>query len=326
MNLFKEYDDSHTKMSRWLPWACQVSRGVVENKDGSFVGAFSYGKVNTEDTELRRIVDIFEELLPGWTWWNERQSAPEGVKKYIAIAWSPKPQSRNQAKDKRGENAAYFQSALDRIAAFLRQYMVVEQLAELELLQFLHDTITPGGGKIPKPKLPLYLDALLSQQNWYGINEQGLRVNDQNVQAVSLLGVNNALEALWAFLEESAFAYRFARRFIVLDLETAQKEEKRYMQGWCAGRKSVLPALAYAMRPEKLRGYLTSTLILWHPSTLALALQADVVRAHLADHGILSIIETDNLADVWMGTLPAMFRCNVAPPLFELDDAASLVL
>ncbi|MDR1701523.1 MAG: hypothetical protein LBR56_01955 [Sporomusaceae bacterium] len=337
MNYFKEYDDTYQKMSRWLPWACLVSPGVVENKDGSFVGAFLYTEKKSGDNPaaIKIVREVLRAFGSGWVWWTQRRYTPEGVQNHIALSWNPRLENGcfvnyprvivNLPKDHADPKLAFIY-ALNWLEKFLNYQVDIRQLRDLELLQFLHDTVTPDITVITMPEIPLYLDALLSQNNSYNISNSGLRVNNIHVKIISLLGFMDDGRELFAFLENFQYKYRFVRRLVFFSREDACKEAKRYMNGWCEERKSILTALDYSYNVDKVYGYFTNTLILWNEGLALLQEICCSVQLYLENKGILSIIEEPNQVDVWLGSLPAMFRCNITPPLLELDDAAALLL
>lgn len=334
MNYFKEYDDSEENMSCWLPWACQAGDGVIVNKDDSLIGVFIYAK-NEKQEEGKRLQAFLRSLRTGWIWWSERQSTAESSKNYIVLCWNPKKVNNrviNLPKTLLEQECAKqlevpFQSVLNECALACGGLAKLRQLKGLELLQYLHDTVTPGGGANNKPEIPLYLDALLSQQNHYSVDSQSVQVNEQHIQAIQIFGfmAKETMLSLFAFLEERC-AYRFVRRLLCFDDVAARREAARYMKGWCTGRKSILPALDYEYNPEKLCGILTNTLLVWHEDAEKLEHICGEIQETLDSAGELSVIEKYRLSDVWMGTLPGMFRCNLVTPLAELDHAAMLVV
>lgn len=327
MNFFKEYDDSQSKMHCWLPWACQISAGVVANKDGSFIGAFSY--TNVKKGTYKYLQVFFCKLPCGWNWWSERRSTAGVAKNYIAVSWMPRRKNGRivNIPEMEGLEDLAEEQIFQKVIEGLRfcGFSWIQQLTGVALLQYLHDTVTPDSEKINKPPLPLYLDVLLSQKNYYEVNCQRVKINEQFLQAISVAGIPDLLPLL-EFLDAEQIAYRFVRRFLCFDKKAAQKEMERYMKGWCAGRKSILPALAYEFHPDKVCGYLRNTLLLWNRESDKLAEICTLVRGQLDSAGQVSILEKYNLADVWMGTIPGMFRSNIAPPLVELDSVEALVV
>lgn len=333
MNYFKEYDDSEENMSCWLPWACQAGDGVIVNKDDSLIGVFIYAKNEKQDEKGLQV--FLRGLGTGWSWWSERQSTAEGGKNYVVLCWTPKkvnnrvvnlPETLSEQECAK-QLVVAFQCVLNECALACVGLAKLRQIKGLELLQYLHATVTPGGGAINKPEIPLYLDALLSQQNHYSVDSQSVQVNEQHIQAIQIFGfmAKETMLSLFAFLEERC-AYRFVRRLLCFDDVAARREAARYMKGWCTGRKSILPALDYEYNSGKICGNLTSTLLIWHENPKELEAICGNVREYLDRAGELSLIEKYHLADVWMGTLPGMFRCNLVTPLAELDHAAMLVV
>lgn len=335
MNFFKEYDDSQKNMSRWLPWACLVSEGVVANKDGSFLGVFSYEKKEQQE-EGRALQVILRNLGTGWSWWSERKNTAAGDKNYIVLCWNPR-KTKGHILNLPGAQSLQiepmclevaFQSILNACPIICDGLAKLRQLKSIELMQYLHDTVTPSGSAIMLPKLYLYLDALLSQQNSYRVDCQNVKINKHHIQAIQIFGfiTEDNLRALFAFLKERNCEFRFVRRLLCFDDISARKEVKRYMKGWFAGRKSIMPALNYEYNPEKLCGILTNTLLVWHEDAEKLEQICGEIQATLDSAGELSVIEKYRISDVWMGTLPGMFRSNLTTPLVELDDAAALVV
>jgi hypothetical protein len=335
MNYFKEYGDSQKKICRWLPWACLVSPDAVENKDGSFVGAFEYTEKNGDNQNVIKSARELPLLFgSGWVWWAERRYAQGSYINNIALCWNPRvesgglvnyPKELDLPKDISSPQTA-FMHTLNYLETALSNLTDIKRLRDLSLLQFLHDAVTPDSGDIVLPEIPLYLDALLSQDSFYSISNSGLSINGKHLKIISLLGFTAGGGALFTFLEKRRYKYRFVRRFVFFSMDDARKEARRYMTGWCEGRKSVLTALDFSYSPDKARGLLANTLIVWHEDMETLLEICGEIRSYLDKEGIMSTIEEANQVDVWLGSLPAMFRCNIAPPLVEFDNPALLFL
>ncbi|MGH7708983.1 MAG: hypothetical protein ACREM6_13840 [Vulcanimicrobiaceae bacterium] len=107
-----------------------------------------------------------------------------------------------------------------------------------ELLRHLMVCLTGEDHPVNLPPVPMYLDAVLGGQDFFG----GLRprVGRRHVRPIAITGFPaESYPGILDFLNRLPLCYRWSTRFILLDSPTAQQQINRYRARWWQKRKSL---------------------------------------------------------------------------------------
>ena len=105
-------------------------------------------------------------------------------------------------------------------------------------LTYLHATISTKSHPVVTPDLPVFLDAILTDEPFAGGLEP--MIGDAHLRTLTILGFpTSTLPGMLDELNRQGFAYRWATRFIAMDKADAEKILARKRRHWFAKRKSV---------------------------------------------------------------------------------------
>ena len=119
-------------------------------------------------------------------------------------------------------------------------------------LTYLHSTISTTRQTVRVPETPVYLDAVLADQQLVG----GLapRLGDQHLRILTVCGFPTAtFPGILDELNRLAFPYRWSTRAILLDKVEAARLLRKIRGQWFAKRKSVAAILKEVTRVCSLR-------------------------------------------------------------------------
>jgi hypothetical protein len=307
MKTFQEYQEDLTKVAEWLPWASMPLVGVVENKDHSFLGAFSYPCDAVFDSAC--LSRELQALGSGWGIWSDNRQG----RCYVAFSWLPQAAS--------DDAAGHF----DRVLETLAEHLPLERLYAGELLQYLFESIAIKK-QIAFPDIPMYLDALLSLGQTYKLKPREINVDGYSVTVLVLNGfLEECAGRLYSFLREKAISFRSVRRFLLLTAAEAAEEANRYMAGWCRNHRTIAPLLAYEANPQKPCGFYVHLLVLWSGERAALARQSIEIKEFLLERGQLAHCEHAQ-PELWFAAVPGNLRAYLVAPMLQIDDLRVLFL
>ena len=244
-------------------------------------------------------------------------------------------------------NASYLESFysasggfFDLLSDLMPEFAVME---DAELLTFLHGTISTKHHPITVPETPIYLDALLPDDDLTG----GLSpmLGEHHMQTITVRGFpGSSTPGLLDGLNHLGMRYRWVTRFIPMDKTAATKELTKYRRQWFAKRKGIGSIIKEAMTNEASPmvdtdadnkaldadaalqelgsdfvsyGYFTATVTVMDkdPETLKLKVR-DITRV-INGRGFVTITETLNAVEAWLGSLPGHVYANVRQPLLH---------
>ena len=188
---WKEFDLSNNTVADWLPWGGLTLPHVVQEKDGSYFGVIRY-KALPEDCVEKIEIPSFKE---GWSLWLERQHVPlqeDGL--YIVLCWNPFINKAGYAVNRlnkeiivKAEDAGiYFATVLDDFAETIGKVTEADVLEYQDVIDFMSFAISYNEQKIIMPEVPLYLDALLSQDLDLNLSGNSIEMGGKETVAVSL--------------------------------------------------------------------------------------------------------------------------------------------
>jgi len=219
-----------------------------------------------------------------------------------------------------------------------------------ELLGHLNACITGLDHPVRLPPVPMYLDSILSSQDFYG--DLRPRIGRMQIRPVSIVGYPlQSHPGMLDCLHRLPLAYRWSSRFIFLDAEIAKKQIASYEKKWFGRRKSLRSliaeqaggtpapvnahadamasdaqsALAEASSGAVKFGYFTSVfLIMNEDSAQADAAAREVLKA-VSDAGFGARLEDVNAVEAYIGSLPGHAYANVRRPLMHTLNVADLL-
>ncbi|MCB2097111.1 MAG: conjugal transfer protein TrbE, partial [Parvularculaceae bacterium] len=237
--------------------------------------------------------------------------------------------------------------AVDLLATLLPECAALD---DDETLTYLHGSISTKRHQIAAPATPIFLDAILADCALVG----GLHpmLGDEHLRVISVLGFPPASEpGFLDALNRLGFSYRWTTRFIPLDKALATKEIARYRRQWFAKRKSVAAIIKETLFNEQsvlvdadadnkaadadaalqelgsddvAFGYLTATVVVSDIDAIIADAKAKEIERVLNGRGFVSIRESVNAVDAWLGTLPGHLYANIRQPLVHTLNLAHL--
>lgn len=269
-------------------------------------------------------------------------------------------QTRNAESDLIKETMEYFTSTLQQMEDTLTTVLKMERLGEREvvrddetyivsdLLTHLHQCVTGIRQPIRVPPIPMYLDAILGQEDLV-IDGTTPILGNRYIAAVALGGYPmESWPAMLSKLDAFSLPYRFAIRFLFLDQWDAIKEINKFRKGWQQGMVRLIDQLTGKANPRINRdaavmhedaeqaeqevrsgivnsGYLTVSVILMDEDEKTLLDQAREVRRLFQSLGFTSRIESINTLEAWLGSHPGNSYANVRRPLVNTMNLADLL-
>lgn len=197
------------------------------------------------------------------------------------------------------------------------------------------------------PKNPIYLDALLSgQEFWGGVVP---KIGQNFIQVVSIEGFPLASSpGLINSLADLPCLYRWSTRFIFMDTHEAVGHLEKFSKKWKQKIRSFFDqvfnahssnvdqnainmvsdaqaAIAETNSGEVAQGYYTSVVVLMSESRGDLEASARQVAKAINHLGFAARIETINTIDAYLGSLPGHGVENVRRPLLNTMNLADLM-
>ena len=237
--------------------------------------------------------------------------------------------------------------AIDLLAVLLPE---CHALDDAETLTFLHGSISTKRHPVAVPESPMFLDALLADSALTGGLEPML--GDQHLRIISVQGFPPASEpGFLDGLNRLGFPYRWTTRVIALDKAHATKELAKYRRQWFAKRKSIAAIIKETLFNEQsvlvdadadnkaadadaalqelgaddvAFGYFTASVVVADEDARVVDAQAKEIERVLNGLGFVTIRETVNAVDAWLGSLPGQLYANIRQPLLNTLNVAHL--
>jgi type IV secretion system protein TrbE len=237
---------------------------------------------------------------------------------------------------------AAFQTETDRafemLAAILPE---VWALSDAETLTYLHGTISEKAHAVAVPHTPAYLDALLCDTPLTGGLEP--KLGSLHLRVLTVTGFPNVTTpGLLDALNDLGFAYRWMTRWIPLDKTEATRQLTKLRRHWFAKRKSVSAVLREVMfnretalvdpdadakandadnaleelgSDDVAYGYLTATLVVADTEPGRADEKLLAVERIVNGRGFVTIRESLNAVEAWLGSLPGNPYANIRQPI-----------
>jgi type IV secretion system protein VirB4 len=246
----------------------------------------------------------------------------------------------------------WFATETDRALQMLQSILPeAEALDDAATLTYLHGTISSKRHPVAVPPIPTHLDAVLCDRPFLGGIEP--KLGDQHLRVLTVLGFPNATTpGLLDALNDLAFAYRWTTRWIALDKTEATKNLTRLRRQWFAKRKSVGAILREVMfnrettlvdpdadnkagdADEALQelgaddvafGYLTTVIVIADDEAKQANEKLLAVERIINGRGFVTIRETLNAVEAWLGSLPGNPYANVRQPIVHTLNLAHMM-
>jgi len=227
----------------------------------------------------------------------------------------------------------------------------LHSLNDAETLTYLHNSISSKRHAVGVPDIPLYLDGLLPDESLTGRLEPLL--GDCHLRTVTVLGFPNQTHpGLLDGLNRLGFSYRWTTRFLCLDKTAATRELTKRRRQWFAKRKSIGSLLREVLYNEPTQlldsdadnkaldadaalqelggdhvsyGYLTQSVTVWDKDRSAADEKIRSIERVIQAQGFVTIRESINAVEAWLGSLPGHVYANVRQPLVHTLNLAHLL-
>ncbi len=228
--------------------------------------------------------------------------------------------------------------ALDLLSGIMPE---VQALDDIGTLTYLHATISPKRHPVTIPEVPMYLDSVLADSALVGGLEPML--GDHHLRVLSVLGFpGTTTPGLLDGLNHLGIEYRWATRFIPMDKAVATGRLTKYRRQWFSKRKSIMAVLKEVMTNEASAlvdsdadnkaadadealqelgadyvsfGYHTAGIVVWDRDLAEVDEKVRAVERVINGAGFVTINETVNAIDAWLGSLPGHCHANIRQPL-----------
>ena len=325
MSLLKEYDVKNLAVEEWLSWGGITLPHVMQQKGGSCFSVIEYEPY--ERNYLTKKLDL-PNFRRGWAMWNERQHTLTGDKDFLVVFWNPfetkiNPNIENTLGDKvKKENfLEYFGAEVEKLCAELSKVTRVKLLEYQELMNFLSFELNMEEIEVKMPDVPLYMDALLSQDVQFDFKANDIYINGKKLLVLTLPTLPNAWEI---FEKVKNFPYRYVRRILLFDEQESELEMKKYAGQWCPHRKIMLKEIEKEILAS-FNGYCWNGFIFRLDETEYETFRQDMDE-YLTLKEIPFVFEHYNLKDVWWGSLAGVFLANIMPPLIGFNSVEEFIL
>ncbi|MEM7569756.1 MAG: conjugal transfer protein TrbE [Pseudomonadota bacterium] len=261
-----------------------------------------------------------------------------------------------QTPDARGPHAtdhltqfiAETDKSLDLFASVLPE---AQWLNDDETLTYLQSAVSPKQHWVRAPAMPAYLDSVLGGADLVG----GLApmLGGQHLRVLSVRGFPSSTEpGLLDDLNSLGFAYRWMTRFLPMDKAEATKTLSRTRRQWFAKRKSLTAIVKEVMTNEASAlvdsdadnkaadadaalqalgddgvsfGYLTTSVVVLGETAVDADDKLRAAEHVINGHGFVTIAETVNSVDAWLGSLPGHAYANVRQPIIHTLNLAHMM-
>jgi type IV secretion system protein TrbE len=255
--------------------------------------------------------------------------------------------------DSRGlEWRDYFVAETDRALDLLSNILPeIGFLSDEETLTHLHSCISNKDHQVSVPIVPAYLDALLADTPFTG--GMAPKLGDQHLRTTTALGMpGTTTPGLLDELNDLAIGYRWVTRWIALDRPEAQKLLTRKRRQWFAKRKSVTAILREVLFNQETAlldtdastkaaetnealenlgsgdvafGYVTTTITVSAEDETEADEALRQVERVVNARGFVTIRESFNAVEAWLGSLPGNPYANVRQPIIHTLNLAHIM-
>ncbi len=299
-----------------LKWGGLIHPHILQNKDYSMLSVISY-QAYTEDIE--NVLCTLPELRNGWAYWTETQHINGKSKHFLIVYWNPFYANgdtiTNYITGKVPVEKAR-EKFLDAVLKIFNTIFKVTPCYILEyqaLISFLESAISLERAEIIMPPVPLYLDALLTQDIDFDFYENSILINHNRLAVISLPPCDENLLQIKEFLHNENLNYRHCQRLLVFAAKMAEKEKNNHTKLWCMGRPSIKELIVKDIL-NNLNGYYFNVLVI-AINVEQYENQLNKIQELLIEVETPYMIEDYNLKEIWWASLPGMHEPYARPPI-----------
>lgn len=313
--MLEDYEMDYGKPYTWLSWGGLILPEVVRNKDGSLMGFIRYGRERTNG-------QLQMNFPEGWALWLDVHHLQGKESSTLCILWNPICEGKNLKAingylgivvDK-GWWTEHFREVLSEFCSRLcalrpGSYLLRQE----EVLSYLKTTLEMEYCQVAMPKVPLYLDAVLSRD----MDMKIYAPNGEDKNRLTIRGREIVVATLKDSLRESRLSlilgafrqmdYRFCRRVIMMQEDKLAEELKRLTKGWCSQRDSITE---YMLSKQKGSGGMSSEVLIFAIEPEEREVSQDYIRQVLEAVELPYVLEDYNRKQLWWGSQPGMFRAG----------------
>jgi type IV secretion/conjugal transfer VirB4 family ATPase len=279
---------------------------------------------------------------------------------FLTLLWLPPAEDAARAEswlyEGRSHEGADWRAALlgfvdrtDRVLALIEGFMPeASWLDDPATLSYLHSCVSTRRHSVRVPETPMYLDAILTDEELTGGLEP--RLGRAYLRMLTIMGFpSQTWPGLLDELNRLAFPYRWSTRAICLDKTDAAKILGRIRRQWFAKRKSIMAILKEVMTSEASvlmdsdaankaldadlalqelgsdlvgQAYVTAVVTVWDEDRRIADERLRVVEKTIQGRDFTCMRETVNAVEAWLGSLPGHVYANVRqPPISTLNLA-----
>lgn len=220
-----------------------------------------------------------------------------------------------------------------------------------ETLTYLQASVSPKRHRVKAPDVPAYLDAVLGGADLVGGLEPML--GGEHLRVLSIQGFPAASEpGLLDELNNLGFSYRWMTRYLPMDKADATKTLGRYRRQWFAKRKSLMAMVKEVMTNEASSlvdtdadnkavdsdaalqvlgddvvgfGYVTTAIAVSHTDATTADTMLREIDRIINGRGFVTITESVNAVDAWLGTIPGHAYANIRQPIIHTLNLAHMM-
>lgn len=282
---------------------------------------------------------------------------------YLTLLWLPPADAKGRAEKaliQRAESVeAYdwrrrldaFETHCEQAFQLLSQALYeIAPLSDETTLTYLHDCVSTKRHVVSPPEIPVFLDAILTDEPFTGGLEPML--GNAHLRTLTILGFPaSTLPGILDELNRQGFEYRWTTRFIAMDKHEAEKVLSRQRRHWFAKRKNMGAVIREVMFNEQAAlvdnaadnkaadadealqelgndlvsfGYVTTSITLMNESLAELEAQLGLAEQIIHGRGFTAIRETLNAVEAWLGSLPGHVYANVRQPVLHTLNLAHM--
>ena len=293
----------------------------------------------------------------------EEEGAHFESRYFLTLLWLPPADDSARAEaflyENRAQAGADWRAALDgfvdrtdRVLALIEGFMPeAEWLDDGDTLTYLHACISTRRQRVRVPETPMYLDAILVDEDLTGGLEP--RLGGAHLRTLTVMGFpSQTWPGLLDDLNRLAFPYRWATRAICLDKTDATKVLGKIRRQWFAKRKSIMAILKEVMTNEASvlmdsdaankaldadaalqelgsdlvgEAYVTATVTVWDEDARTADERLRLVEKAIQGRDFTCMRETVNAIEAWLGSLPGHVYANVRQPPISTMNLAHMM-
>ena len=325
MSFLKEFEQKDMAVEEGLAWGGITLSYVMQQKGGSCFSVIEYEPYRKNS--LMKTLEL-SSFRRGWAVWNERQHTLQGDKNFLVVFWNPFETKDNPyIENTLGETVEkenflrYFGQEIEKICKEFSKVTRTKLLKYQELMNFLSFSLSMEESTVKMPEVPLYMDALLSQDIKFKFTANDIYINDKKIIVVTL----SDWSSMWKIFEQvKNIPYRYVRRILFFDERESEIELKKYVGKWCGGRKTMLEEIEKNIL-SKVNGYCWNGFIFQVEESESEEFCVNLER-YLKTQEMAYVFEKYNLKDVWWGSVAGIFLANIVPPITGFKSLEEFIL